>query len=66
MLFTKKHKQRLADAENELKEVKKELKELKEVVSKKYIHEQEKEEEKYSVSQIVDEWLNGESNKGDD
>ena len=65
MLFTKKYKNRLADAEKEIGDLKESVKKLSEAVSKKYIHEQDKEEQ-YNVAQIVDEWLNGERSEGDD
>lgn len=79
MLFTKKYKSRLANTEKMLEETKKELANIKqsvkqgferlnEIVSKKYIHEDDKEEKKdqYNVAKIVDEWLNGENEEGVD
>lgn len=69
MLFTKKYKKQLTDAQKEIKELRelitKGFAEIKEEVSKKYIHEK-KTQDDYNIEKIVDEWLNGEQKEGED
>ena len=69
MLFTKKYKKQLADAQKEIKELRelitKGFAEIQEEVSKKYIHEK-KTQDDYNIEKIVDEWLNGEQKEGED